>query len=217
LTVIDGVLLIYRLQVHANIPSINACIALNEDLTTTVSLDGKLVPASQFQDLCKVSMQRMSALVNLMARVKCWAEDKVSRPTKLNTQMAVDCLQSALETVDDSDSDEHRQVSFIIEQLKLLSKQKHGRHYSPQLTIMSYRIFASSSAAYHVLLEENVLCLPFKTTLQKVTRRLDSASGLDNSAYLKLRVSKLNEYDRNVIQIFQLCCEKSCERTDCSS
>jgi hypothetical protein len=66
---------------------------------------------------------------------------------------------------------------------------------------MSFRISAASSAAYKVLLEENVLCLPSLTTLQKVTRRLDSSTGLDNSSYLNLRVSKLNEFDRNVVLI----------------
>jgi len=58
---------------------------------------------------------------------------------------------------------------------------------------------STSSAAYKVLLEENVLCIPSTSTLAKVTRRLDTSTGLNNAAYLKLRVSKLNEFDRNVI------------------
>jgi hypothetical protein len=62
-------------------------------------------------------------------------------------------------------------------------------------------IYAASPAAYMVLQDQNILCLPTTTTLRKVTRRLNSATGLDNSSYLKLRISKLNQYERTVILI----------------
>jgi len=66
---------------------------------------------------------------------------------------------------------------------------------------MSYRIRATSTAVYKAVVDENILCLPSLTTLSKVTRRLNSNSGLDNTAYLKLRVSKLTELQRNVVLI----------------
>ena len=37
--------------------------------------------------------------------------------------------------------------------------------------------------------------------MAKITRRLDDDKGLDSSAYLKLRVSKLNEFEHNVVLI----------------
>ena len=80
-------------------------------------------------------------------------------------------------------------------------QSKYGRHYSPQLTISSYMIYAASSAAYAVLKEENVLCLPSTSTLKKVTRHVGRNSGLDNSAYLRMRTSKLNQYQRTVLLI----------------
>ena len=198
-TIVDNALLIYLLQVNGNIPSIKTCITLQENLSVTVMMDKKTVPASQFTDLFKGSVQLMSELVNLMARVKSWSQDVQSRPLKLNIEMAINSLEDGLENMEDNQSDEYRKISFIIEQLKLICKPKHGRHYSPQLTIMSYRMQSTSSAAYKVLLEENVLCIPSTSTLAKVTRRLDTSTGLNNAAYLKLRVSKLNEFDRNVI------------------
>ena len=167
----------------------------------TVSLEGEKVAASQFVDLFKGLVKRLSEVVNLMDRVKSWNYNVPLRPVKLSIQMAVNCLENGLESLDENESDEYRKISFFIEQIKLVSKHKFGRHYSPQLTIMSFRISAASSAAYEALLNENVVCLPSLTTLQKVTRRLDSSTGLDNSSYLNLRVSKLNKFDRNIVLI----------------
>ena len=85
--------------------------------------------------------------------------------------MAVGCLQDGLYNLEDIESENYRKIIFLIEQLKLLAKHKQGRHYSPEMTIMSYRIRTASTAAYKVLLDENILCLPSLTTLSKVTRR----------------------------------------------
>jgi len=114
--------------------------------------------------------------------------------------MAVQLLKTSIDRLSD-DSEEHRKISFIIEQLKLLSLSKFSRIYSPVLVIMSYMIYAASPAAYAALQEQNVVCLPSTTTLKKVTRRLNCGTGLDNSSYLKMRISKLNKYERTVLLI----------------
>ena len=67
--------------------------------------------------------------------------------------------------------------------------------------IFAYLIMASSSAAYKVLLQEDVVSLPSVATLKKITRRVDAATNVDNSAYLQLRVSKLQEHERTVLMI----------------
>src|SRR6218665_3670084 len=139
-------------------------------------------------------------LVNLMARVKSWIESPNSRSIDFILRMSVQLQKTSLDRFSD-DSDEHRRISFIIEQLKLLSLSKFSRVYSPMLLIMSYMIYASSPAAYAALQEQNILCLPSTTTLKKVTRRLNSGTGLDNCSYLKMRISKLNQYERTVLLI----------------
>ena len=103
--------------------------------------------------------------------------------------------------VDDHDCDKYRKISFIVEPLKLSLQSKYGRHYSPQPTICSQMIYATSSAAYTVLKDEKVLCLPSTSTLKKVTRCVGGNTGLDNSAYLQMRVSKLNQYQQTVLLI----------------
>jgi len=57
---------------------------------------------------------------------------------------------------------------------------------------------AASPVAYQVLLDENMLCLPSTNTLKKMTWRLNSITAVDNSAYLQLQVSQLNEPERTV-------------------
>lgn len=181
-------LLICWLEVGSNMMAVlKSCIVINFDLTIVVSLDGKAVPAAQYGDLCKGPIQLISQLVNIMARVKSWIENVSSRSLKLNVQLAITALEDGLETLNDTTSDQHREISFILEQLKLVLKDKYGRHYSPQLTIMSFMIYASSNAAYKTLLKENVLCLPSISTLKKVVRRVDSTSGLNNTASGGLR------------------------------
>jgi len=180
-TVIESQLVIYWLQVRCNIPIIRGCIVVDEDHTVAVSLDATLVPSSKLGNLLQHgTVQRMSELVNLKALVKSWCEDEQSRSVKLCVDMAIVNLENALESIEYSECDEYRKkTSFIIEQLKLLPKHKYARHSSPQLTIMSYRLYATSSAAYRSLLGENILCIPSTSTLKKVSRRLNSTTGLE--------------------------------------
>jgi hypothetical protein len=44
-----------------------------------------------------------------------------------------------------------------------------------------------------------VLCLPSFVTLAKITRRADSESGLNNVAYLKLRVEQLDQMENTIL------------------
>lgn len=200
-TVLNDSLLVYVLQGNADIPTVTAGIVLKPDMTVVCSVEDKLVPASQYSDLVEGSINRLSQLVNLMARVKSWSTDPTSASLSFHVQTAVTALETALDNLPDRESEEHRKITFIVEQLRLLTKNKYGRHYSPQLTILGFLLHAASSAAYSVLLEENVLCLPSTRTLKKVTRRLNCPSTSDNCAYLKLRVTKLNEFERTVLLI----------------
>ena len=183
------------------VPEVKSSISLTRQLTCVVSVDGKIMHASAYADLVNGPISQLSQLVNLMARVKSWGEDSAARPLSAHVGAAVQSLEAGLEQLEDRECVECRKIHFIVEQLRLLMKQKYGRHYSPQLTIVAYLIYSSSPAAYDVLYEENVLCLPSTSTLKKVTRRVGGRQGLDNSAYLKMRALKLNEYQKNVLLI----------------
>jgi hypothetical protein len=66
-TVVESVLFIYWLQVQDCIPCIKASIAVKNDCTVTVSLEGETVAASQFIDLFKGPAKRLSEII---ARIK---------------------------------------------------------------------------------------------------------------------------------------------------
>jgi len=103
-----------------------------------------------------------------MARIKVSCEDEQSRHPSLLLKTADNCLDEHTDTLDNN-SNNHRKFSFMLEQLKLMSRSKFRRHQSPQLTIFTYLPHASSAVAYS-LLEQNVLHLPSVGTLAKVMR-----------------------------------------------
>ena len=70
MTIIDDALLITILKLESCIPKITASINVNSDLSIAVTLDDSIVPASQFEDLIQGHVTHLSALINLMARVK---------------------------------------------------------------------------------------------------------------------------------------------------
>ena len=201
MTCVDELLLIYLMQITDNIPKVVACITVNSDRTVVCSVDDKAVPASQYNDLVDGAVQQLSQLVNLMARLKSWHTDVSSRSFRFHIHTAIAVLESALDTLPDTESAEFRKISFIMEQMKLVVKKKYGRNYSPQLTVFAFMIQAASSAAYTVLHDEDILCLPSTSTLKKVTRKVNATTSTDNSANLTLRMSKLNEYERTVLLI----------------
>jgi len=115
-------------------------------------------------------------------------------------RIAVQCLKTGLQNVDE-EQEESTIIRFVMEQLQLAITNKFHRHYSPQLTVFCYMLNAAISSAYSFLRDEKILCVPSVNILRKVSRRLSAANGLDNASYLKLRVSKLNEFERNTVLI----------------
>jgi hypothetical protein len=89
----------------------------------------------------------MLQLVNVVARVKALTEDVQARSLELQLQLTIESLKMCLDTIDD-EQEEYRKIQFAIEQLQLIAKPKYGRHYSPQITVFAYMVYASSPAAY---------------------------------------------------------------------
>jgi len=198
-SVVDDSLLICFLRVIDAVPEVAGSITVKTDKTVVCVVEQKIVPACQYNDLLPDHVTHLSQIINLMARVKSWINDSSSKSFDFLLQTAVAVLLSVLSRLPDSDSAEYRQISFIVEQLQLLQKNKHGRHYSPQLTVFAFILHATSPAAYNVLLDETVLCLPSVNTLKKVTRHLHTPCVSDNTSYLKLRASTLNAFERNAL------------------
>ena len=119
-------LIIYWLTVEDDVPKVTSSVTVSSDLAVVASMDGVVVPASLLTDLVTGPIEQMSQLVNVMARIKAYGEDSRSRSLQCSVQTAVSVLKRSLETLDETDGDEYRKISFVIEQLQLLLTDKYG-------------------------------------------------------------------------------------------
>jgi len=132
---VEDVFVVYRLCVTDAVPRLQGSLTVSEMFDVSVHVDGRHIQSAEYRDIVPGSLETMSQLLNLLARVKAWCEVVHSRPAdRFPLQSAVSCLQEHADTLDDG-CDEHRTFSFILEQTKLAMKSKFKRHYSPQLTV----------------------------------------------------------------------------------
>ena len=142
--------------------SILAHILVKNNLEVSVFQNQQLVPASCYAHIMtsnKVTL--LSEISNLMAFVKNFHTGKLMSKETLKSKFAA--------LIDDylamsNDDQEIRSLKFILEQLELMTQNKHSRRYSTSLLMISYIIHSTRARAYERLLEEQVLMLPsFKT------------------------------------------------------
>jgi len=98
-------LLVLLLDVTGDLPRLAASIAVDEHLKVLVSVDQKLISSSRYNDLLSGdSLQNLSQLMNIMARVKSWTSGVSSISLPLAVDMAVNSLKAGLDSVDDDDT-----------------------------------------------------------------------------------------------------------------
>ena len=127
-TIINDCLVAYLMTITNGVSTIIGSVVLDSDLTVTVSLDGHRVSPSHYDDIFKGRMDSLSQLMNLMARLKSWVTEPSQMPLAVCTDVAVNMLKRCRENLDD-DSDDRRKLSFVREQLQLLSTSKFSRTY----------------------------------------------------------------------------------------
>lgn len=206
--IVDARLLVFTLTCEDSIVTVSACIIVNDSKEISVNLHGKKVAADKFNDICsrKSILSTFSELLNVMARVKCMAEEKVTTASE-EINSAVESLRTSLNLLADdtcllsSKTQVYQKVKYATEQLELCMKPPNCRHYSPSLMVWSYLLFSQSSSTYKQLRNEASLSLPSPVTLRKITRRMNDTHGLDNTAYLRLRISSLNWFEKHVVLI----------------
>jgi len=137
-TATDESVLMYLFRMTNDIPQVVKSVTLKSDMTLVCSLNDKAVPASEYRDLVKGPVKYVSQLINLMARLKSWLTDSSSRSLSLDIHSAINVLQTAIDNLADTDCDEYRKISFVIEQLRLTVKRQYGRHYSPQRDALQF-------------------------------------------------------------------------------
>jgi len=77
---VDELLVILWLRLTDSVPDISASITVKADLTVVLMCDKDEVEAARYKDLLPGRLDTMSQLLNLMALVKGWCEDKEPHP-----------------------------------------------------------------------------------------------------------------------------------------
>jgi hypothetical protein len=185
-------------DLDAHIPHIQASVKITADLCAQVCISG--VPASKvLMDpfLSNGKITHLSQLMNLLCFLKSYNNNESDHRWKW-MELASNALKQLLLEQDGTKDFLFRPVSFIVEQLSLLTKNVHARRYSSSLLTFAYLLFSSSPSCYDVLCAQNVMRLPHKRTLIRLSQKLDTTHDNANSQYMKMRLSKLNPFESTV-------------------
>lgn len=190
-------LLFVSIDTKLPVPVIAASIRINTNMTVVATVNNKIV--KNYDHIFSSHLTLLSQLVNLFSFIKASCMDNSLFETLHWIKMAQNCLDTFLEVslYNDNLSDVIKKVQFLREQLKMCTLQKC--RFSPAILIFSYVMHACSSSAYRNLLSERVLSLPSTRTLNRLSKPVSVTTGISKDAYLKLRVSKLLEYEKDVI------------------
>lgn len=132
-------------------------------------------------------------VVNVLARVKDLTTD---------TRDQLEAAATILDTLTQQRvEDEVRLVAtFAAEQLRLVSRSRRSRRYSPFLLGNAVIWNRTSPKLYQAMHNSALFCLPHPRTLRRLTSALQPKSGLDSATmtYLGMRVGKLEPSERLV-------------------
>ena len=173
-------------------PSVKYCLVVNDNLEYELWSLGKEVKKGNFvlDEIPSLPshLNSIAFLGNLVFYLKRISSGENHKP--LGNPNAT---EEAIEILECSNYGTNSKMSFIIEQLTLVSSKPTARKYSSSylaFAIMSHKI---STAAYKHLQSEDILTLPSIRRLRQLTTAIDSDLKLGETAtnYLKARNSKL--------------------------
>lgn len=78
ISIVDQSLLVYILQLNLGIPTVKTCVTIQEDRRVVVSLNGELIPSSEYRDFVDGQICYMSEIINLVSLVKEWTTEQCS-------------------------------------------------------------------------------------------------------------------------------------------
>ena len=114
--------------------------------------------------------------------------------------MAIDALKhyESVSSLNDSEEEvtDSNLIQFIVEQLQLSQKAKHGRRYSVNLLTLSFLWQLSSTSLYKKL--RDILILPSISTLRQYSSGLTVKTGALDLSYLATRANNLSEQEQMV-------------------
>ena len=119
-----------------------------------------------------------------------WVKNE-SEKSDFKVKSAIDsCCDLLSEVIAESENEKSIKLSFISEQLRLINLDStKQRRYSPELLSSCAMWQNTSPAAYRLLLNEDILCLPSVGQLKRLSSAMTVHSGLSSSAiaYIEAR------------------------------
>ena len=190
--------LILSLNENSEPIDIDISVKISEDLTFIAWKNRVLVPRSEITKVMQFSNKIMSFLdlCNLLALLNNYDVQSNSSGFIVGV---VEEIEKALLNLTFPD-DIAKKLTFITEQLVLLTS--HKKLYTTETLVTAFVWHSFSSACYRAILKENVLTLPSERTLRRLSSRFSIDSNSDMISYLKLRRSKLNDFEAHVSLIF---------------
>lgn len=195
-----GCIYIFSISEVNEIPVLQCSLVINSDMTFKLVAKQNIIDISRYSDIAANKVSKLSEIVNLLARLKAISEESTVT-VQTAVQSAIANLERSIDDASGADPAIVQKIKFIVEQLYLTMQNKFCRHYTPELTVLSFLVYSASPAGYDALKSSDLLCLPSVSTLKKVTRIIRQRNDIDNTAYLRLRKSKLNQYEKCVILI----------------
>lgn len=178
-------------------PKITHSMSVFPDLTYKLIYNGLPIHYCKVTGITAKSgfVGRVSDVQNLLARLKYFSSDKK------------DIMMAAAELLDTvADSDEHQAnecravAKFTAEQLRLVTSHPNRRRYSSALMTMALIWEKTSPKLYQDICSSDVICLPSRSVLRRLTSALNVKAGLEEGTmtYLKMRFEKLEPRERLV-------------------
>lgn len=178
-------------------PKIVKSVVVSQDLSFVAYEESKIISPRFFECSmsCSTQILRFSDFQNLLVYVNNHHSEHAP------LLEAIEILSSYVENCDVS-SDRVKKIMFLCEQLLLLCNLP-GPHHKFSTSLLTTAILwkAHSTSCYKAILAENVLTLPSLRTLRRIAHNFSHVEN-DTNKYLRLRVEKLNVYERCVTLLF---------------
>ena len=139
---------------------------------------------------------RFSDFLNLLAFLTA---DTTSQSLRL--EYIVSLLEEYLHN-NSTDETEFKKMSFITEQLHLMKKKPQNRRYSKNTILTSTILQSHSTACYEALVKNDILTLPSVSSIRRICHGFQCDTEQQMKDYLVLRRKNLNEFEANVVLIF---------------
>ncbi len=183
---------------NESVPEVEFSLKIDKNMIVYMSANGVTVPCEEVQHLLTArKVCALSAISNILAYLQ-------AKSRKDETKLARKFIQNCVTDLEEiSLGEEHldQKLTFLCEQLQLLTVPKNARKYSPDLLSAALLWKTTSPALYKQLLAEGHLTLPSLSHLQRLSKAFTTDSGMSSSAlsYLKLRIQGLSEREKLVV------------------